>query len=203
MSTLKTTNITHGSNSGTANMILASDGKVTIPEKKLYCPGAIVQVVQSVKTDTHAGTAGAGTFEDIGGTDQDGDGSVWCCKIIPTAATSKILVDISVNTGSSNWSVFWKLFRDSTALGVGPDLGGNRSEATFVSGYPNHADGMSNGSYKYLDDPDSTSELTYKIQGSHRAGSLTWKVNRSNNDGNYNYIFSTTSTITLMEVAGT
>ena len=29
MSTIKTTNITHGSNSGTANMVLADDGKVT------------------------------------------------------------------------------------------------------------------------------------------------------------------------------
>jgi hypothetical protein len=30
MSTIKTTNITHGSNSGTANMVLASDGNVTV-----------------------------------------------------------------------------------------------------------------------------------------------------------------------------
>jgi len=29
MSTIKTTNITHGSNSGTANMVLASDGSIT------------------------------------------------------------------------------------------------------------------------------------------------------------------------------
>ena len=29
MSTIKTTNITHGSNSGTANLVLASDGGVT------------------------------------------------------------------------------------------------------------------------------------------------------------------------------
>ena len=30
MSTLKTTNITHGSNAGTANLALASNGNVTI-----------------------------------------------------------------------------------------------------------------------------------------------------------------------------
>ena len=30
MSTLKTTNITHGSNSGTVNLALASDGKTTL-----------------------------------------------------------------------------------------------------------------------------------------------------------------------------
>ena len=45
MSTLKTTNITHGSNSGTSNVILASDGKVTVPTNKLACPGVPIQVV--------------------------------------------------------------------------------------------------------------------------------------------------------------
>ena len=33
MSTIKTTNITHGSNSGTANMVLASDGDITFAKK--------------------------------------------------------------------------------------------------------------------------------------------------------------------------
>ena len=33
MSTIKTTNITHGSNSGTANMVLASDGAITYAKK--------------------------------------------------------------------------------------------------------------------------------------------------------------------------
>ena len=36
MSTIKTTNITHGSNSGTNNIILDDTGKVTVAEKK-FC----------------------------------------------------------------------------------------------------------------------------------------------------------------------
>ena len=203
MSTLKTTSITHGSNSGTANITLASDGKVTIAEKKLYCPGAILQVYQSVKTDHHDGTSGGGTFEDIGGTDQAGSGSVWCCKITPTTNSNKILVQVTVNAGTANWGMYYKLFRDSTALGVGADLGGNRSEATFAGAYPNHADGVGTGSYTYLDSPSSTSEITYKIQGANRATSVDWKINKAIGSGNYNYIWSVSSTITLMEVAGT
>jgi hypothetical protein len=39
MSTLKTTNITHGSNSGTANMVLASDGKVTATKVQIDSSG--------------------------------------------------------------------------------------------------------------------------------------------------------------------
>ena len=43
MSTIKTTNLTHGSNSGTNNLILASDGKVSIATGKLYCPGTVIK----------------------------------------------------------------------------------------------------------------------------------------------------------------
>ena len=44
MSTLKTTNITHGSNSGTANIVLASDGTISIAKnprrilEQFFCP---------------------------------------------------------------------------------------------------------------------------------------------------------------------
>jgi len=41
MSTLKTTNITHGSNSGTANMVLAADGSMTFA-KTMFASYAII-----------------------------------------------------------------------------------------------------------------------------------------------------------------
>ena len=43
MSTIKTTNITHGSNSGTNNLILDDTGKVSIAAQKLYCPGVVIR----------------------------------------------------------------------------------------------------------------------------------------------------------------
>ena len=164
--------------------------------------GCIIQVVQSVKSDLHEGTAGAGTYEDIDGTDQNGSGSVWCCKITPTTATNKILVDVNVCFGTSNWAMFFNLYRDSPILGQGYDATGNRSRSTFAGAgdASGSADNVGNASFKYLDSPSSTSELTYKIQGSHRGGSLTWKINRSNIGGNYNYVYTTSSVITLMEV---
>jgi len=55
MSTLKTTNITHGSNSGTANMVLAADGGVTFASAVgLFSSYAIIDEQQA--HDTHAGT---------------------------------------------------------------------------------------------------------------------------------------------------
>ena len=57
MSTIKTTNITHGSNSGTANMVLASDGDITFAKKpalgrqileQFYspCDGSVIATAQ-------------------------------------------------------------------------------------------------------------------------------------------------------------
>ena len=46
----------------------------------------------------------------------DGSGSVWCCSITPTTNSNKILVDVSVSFGTSNWALFFNLYRDSTLL---------------------------------------------------------------------------------------
>ena len=53
MSTIKTTNITHGSNSGTANMVLASDGGVTFAS-----PPALFSSYAIICDSKSSGTAG-------------------------------------------------------------------------------------------------------------------------------------------------
>ena len=177
------------------------DGSVDRDTLAAAAKGSILQVVQSVKTDNQDGTAAGGTFADITGTDQAGSGSVWCCKITPSSASNKVLVQVTIQAGSANWCMYYKLLRDSTALGLGNDLGGSRSQGTFTGAYPNHADGTSTGSYTYLDSPSSTSELTYKIQASNRSDQA-WKINRAHGNPDANYIWSVSSTITLMEIAG-
>lgn len=62
MSTLKTTSITHGSNSGTANIALASDGGVTFASPVgLFTSYAIIDEQQA--HDTHAGTFTQGAWQ--------------------------------------------------------------------------------------------------------------------------------------------
>ena len=57
MSTIKTTNITHGSNSGTANMVLASDGGVTFASAVgLFSSYAIITNELSAGTQGGAST---------------------------------------------------------------------------------------------------------------------------------------------------
>ena len=48
MSTIKTTNITHGSNSGTANIVLASDGGITFAKKPALGRQVLEQLDSSI-----------------------------------------------------------------------------------------------------------------------------------------------------------
>ena len=67
------------------------DGTIAAADLASGAGGKFLQIVSSVKTDTW--TKGTSTdWLDIDGTDQAGSGSIFCCKITPSAATSKVLV---------------------------------------------------------------------------------------------------------------
>ena len=84
----------HSGNSGTANITLASDGKVSIPENKFSCPGAVIQVV-SVNSGTTT-TCPSTTAVDIDGL----SASITCSH-----ANNKVLAMMTVGgiwTANSN-----------------------------------------------------------------------------------------------------
>ena len=64
MSTIKTTNITHGSNSGTANMVLASDGGITFA-KTMFASYAILQDQKAANTSGGNSVADSWTTRDL------------------------------------------------------------------------------------------------------------------------------------------
>ena len=77
MSTIKTTNITHASNSGTANMVLADDGKVTFASPVgLFSSYAIIADEKSSGTDGGTFTLGAWRTRDLNTEIADPDGIV-------------------------------------------------------------------------------------------------------------------------------
>ena len=77
MSTIKTTNITHGSNSGTANMVLAADGGVTFASAVgLFSSYAIVQDQKSDTTEGGSATSGSWQKRDLNTEVADPDGIV-------------------------------------------------------------------------------------------------------------------------------
>lgn len=161
----------------------------------LAYPGQILQVVSTITTEPFTTTSTS--YVDIT------DLSV---SITPTSASSKVLVLISVEgastTATASSTAAVQLVRDSTPIGIGTNVG-NRTAATgLITTRNTGADAITMAFTKsILDEPATTSTVTYKAQAMTHAG--TAYVNRTQNDADTTagYI-RPVSTITLMEVAG-
>lgn len=194
MSTLQTTNITHADNSGTNNLILDNTGKVSIADKKLYCPGCIIQVKQTVKTDTWSSDNGSSAWEDVTGMN---------VSITPTASTSEVLVSWNLNFGVDNGHIGWKLVRGSTDINIG-DAAGSRIRASgwWHRGHADDANDIINFSGEFLDTGiATTSATTYKIQmATPYSDSYQAFLNRPGTDTDVAWVGRTASSITVKEI---
>ena len=137
--------------------------------------GAVLQVVNFSVSDTTQSTSA--TWVD----------TLTTLAITPSSTSSKILVQVNMcglEKNGTNTYVSFRLDRNGTAI--------YRIEGQ--AGYTNNSDlnSVGSSSTSYLDSPSSTSAVTYKVQ--MRNPSATGVV----------YIGSSasTSTITLMEIAG-
>jgi hypothetical protein len=155
--------------------------------------GSVIQVVQTIKTDTFTANLGA-TFADITGLS---------VSITPISSTSKILILSTTVIGSTTngWLVGTRLVRDSTPIFVG-DTASSRPR---LSG--NHISNNSNNDARtvhvsVLDSPATTSAVTYKVQAYAEGTGTTVTVNRSGGDGDNNYNGRFASSIIVMEIAG-
>ena len=150
--------------------------------------GPVLQVVSSVSTDVVS--TDTATFADI---------PFATATITPRATSSKILIQYSFGMmGSSGNSVgaLMKLLRDSTEIGQG-------SGADTINTFNQHWYGTSGRysprSHMFIDSPNSTSALVYKLQWRVvSAGGETWYINRR---GSNNYSRAS-STFYVMEIAG-
>ena len=157
--------------------------------------GKILQVVQAVKTDTWSTVSQ--DHVDVPGLS---------ASITPSSVNSKILVQVDMHVGFSNYSGIFHLLRDDVKIYAGdgdlnrcglfsnifPQVSGSNSPYNLVPVTAN-----------YLDNPQKNSSITYKITGtSYNVGETTY-INRTDgnlNDPNRDGL--TASSITLMEVAG-
>jgi hypothetical protein len=182
-----TQTITLPNNTGT---IVTSASSLTASQMPT---GSVIQVVQTVKTNTFSTTSASGTFADITGLS---------VSITPSSASNKILIlaEVRAATPSSNGS-FIRAMRDSTAIYVGDSGGGSRVRVS-AQGY--NADGNSNTNLTimYLDSPSTTSSTTYKIQACAGGTSGTVYVNRSDNNSDNVFTGMSASSITVMEIKG-
>ena len=158
--------------------------------------GAVLQVVQTVKSDTFSASPAQGTYVDVTGLS---------VSITPTSATSKILVFIDVAVGHSTQTTgasVVRLVRGSTPIYIG-DAAGSRAQG--VSSFPYVASSeytIFRYSGVYLDSPATTSSTTYKYQIAGQSSSYTVYVNRNSFDNNRWEDPRVASSITVMEIAG-
>jgi hypothetical protein len=153
--------------------------------------GTVLQVVSVTKTDVFS--MSSGTFADITGLS---------VSITPSSATSKILVNVSVNGQgiAATSALIGRLLRDSTAIAIG-DADGSRTRATFGNTISSGGSIIINNSVAFLDSPATTSAINYKVQvRSDNPGQIIY-VNRSSADTNSDLFARTSSSITVMEIA--
>ena len=153
--------------------------------------GAVLQVVQTVKTDKFTTTSSSAV--DITGLS---------VAITPTSASSKILILTNINYGGDTnlYGAFFVL-RNSTNVVVGTYPTGSQTAATFGVGAPSDSYKIASASHIYLDSPNTTSAITYKVQAASTYNSLLFTINAPFQTDNQSYIIGGTSTITVMEIA--
>ena len=136
--------------------------------------GGIIQMVQTIKTDTFATTSTS--FVDVG----------LSASITPTSSSNKVLVRavVCAGTGASGSDNKVRVLRGSTVITTNDTFVRNASISeteTYV--------------IEILDSPSTTSATTYKVQGNVETNEIF--VNRRNNVDTMGE-----SSITLMEVSG-
>ena len=163
------------------------------------------KVLQTARTSTKIdGFSTTSDQVDITGTDQAGSGSVWCCKITPTAATSKILFLGTITGHHTTFHGGIWAFRDSTEIAYAAASGSNRQRASYSMGVGSSDSTTRNVTQAFtlnwLDSPSSTSELTYKFQvGDHGEGGTTY-INMNANPDDWAGTWLSISSITLLEI---
>jgi len=154
----------------------------------------IKQVVSTTKTDTASLSIANGVIN-------SSIVSGLSVSITPSSTSSKILILAQVACSVASNGVFVYLVRGSTLI-CQADADGSRARASSMTmqAQEHYTD---TSVLNFLDSPSTTSQITYGIKLGHSSGSTrTVYVNRPDNNTNSNNYARTTSTITVMEVAG-
>jgi hypothetical protein len=166
------------------------NASAAIAGTKLSGAGKVLQVVQTVKSDTFTTTATTAT--DITG---------FSASITPSSASNKILVLVNLMSSSGTGMITGShlLLRGATII-AGGDAAGTRATGFCSTGpWDGNWQGI-NGNAVYLDSPNTTSSTTYKIQVIKEAS--TYYLNRTGRDTDDAWHCRSASTILLLEIAG-
>ena len=176
-----------------ATLAVASGGTITNSGSQSGF-GKVLQVVQTVKSDTFSTTST--TYVDVTGLS---------ATITPSSTSNKIVASVTIIPTNSSTAFFFKLFRDAVEIGSGDAASGK--EPCFTSGMS--GGGSNGGSYygleqrsiEYVDSPSTTSATTYKIQCKSHLNTGTTYLNRTIWDAP-EFNARGISTVTLWEIEG-
>jgi len=168
------------------------DGIIQAADLASGAGGKILQVVQTIKTDTFSTTST--TQVDITG---------YSVTITPSSSSSKVLITgtLVAGYGTTNaYALRFYMMRGSTAICI-HDTAGNRSRCTFGTQGVTQTDSTISFPFEFLDSPNTTSATTYKIQAQSE-NPQTLYINRSvETDGDQAITPRFVSVITVKEVA--
>jgi len=169
-----------GDNTARASGVIASAGG----------GGKILQVVNIIKTDASLIST---SWSDISGLS---------VAITPSDTSSKIYIDCNVSAagGRASWV---KLLRDIGGAGYADstfigDAGGSRIQCSISTTHTDY--GQVNGNIGYLDTTNTTSEVTYKLQGKATSSSYKLGINRDWSDADSYEYGRAASSMTLYEI---
>ena len=172
------------------NAIITSDGSGNITTGTGM--GKVLQVVNTVNTTRS--TRASSSFGDISGQ---------TVNITPSSSSNKILIiNYTSFALADNSYGFFKLLRDSTVIQSGTDDGNRIGCLTSIAGVGTNAvHHIRSISFQVLDTPNTTSQITYKMQSATRQAT-TIAFNRTINDWDEDYTARPTSGITAIEISG-
>jgi hypothetical protein len=151
--------------------------------------GAVLQVVQSVKTDTFSGTANTSEISVTG----------ISATITPSSSSSKILIlaHIMYSSVLTTYGGYFK--RNSTAIGLGA-AGSGQQLVSMGMAFVTDGNQTNTFIYSYLDSPATTSSTTYQFFVNND-NNVAIFFNRSATDQSNATGKRGISTVTLMEIA--
>lgn len=152
--------------------------------------GSILQVVSNTITAIATISAPNGTEVSVTG---------YSATITPTSSTSKILVMMMINYGSTGTTYGGYFKRGSTVISQG-DAGSGQQRVGFGMALASDVNQVNSFHYHFLDSPATTSSTTYQFFVNNDNTGVLY-LNRSVNDTASATGKRATSTITLIEVA--
>jgi len=156
--------------------------------------GAVLQVQHVEKTDVYTKPSGT-SWVDVPGLS---------VNITPSSSSNKVLVMYDMGWGNSTGHCSCRLMRDSTAIKIGDQAGSNKSRCTGQMHKGDSTDiyDVEQVSGTILDSPNTTSQVTYKMQvATPYDSSYDLYVNYHYEGADQSWAGRTSSAITLLEVA--